>query len=125
MSRPNVLFIFGDQWRTQALGYAGNPDVKTPHIDRFAAQSVNFRHAVANTPVCSPSRASLLTGVYPHRHGVFLNDVPLIGPSPTLGEAFKAGGYETGYIGKWHLNANGRSAYIPRERRKGFDHWLA
>src|SRR5690606_34241983 len=65
----------------------------------------------------------LLTGMYPHRHGVFMNDVPLVNPEPTLGELFKAGGYETAYIGKWHLDAHGRSRYIPRERRKGFDYW--
>ncbi|MBT5711753.1 sulfatase-like hydrolase/transferase, partial [Candidatus Poribacteria bacterium] len=55
MNRPNVVYVFGDQWRAQATGYAGNPDVLTPHLDRLAAESVNFEYAVAGVPVCSPS----------------------------------------------------------------------
>ena len=121
--RPNVVFVFADQWRAQATGYAGNPDVKTPHLDRFAAQSLQFTRAVSNCPVCSPWRATLMTGQFPLTHGVFVNDVPISGEPKYLAECFKEAGYATAYIGKWHIDGHGRSSYIPRERRKGFDYW--
>ena len=121
--KPNVLVILADQWRFDALGHAGNPDVKTPHLDALAKQSVRFINAVSGVPVCSPMRASFLTGQRPLTHGVFLNDVPLDPQATTIGKVFKAAGYETGYIGKWHVNGGGRSEFIPRERRQGFDYW--
>ena len=122
-SRPNVVFVFADQWRKQATGYAGNPTVKTPHLDRLRAQSVSFPHAVAGCPVCGPYRASLITGQYPLTHGVFLNDVCLGDGAVSLAQAFAAGGYDTAYVGKWHLDGHGRSSFIPRPRRQGFDFW--
>jgi arylsulfatase A-like enzyme len=123
MSKPNVIFVFGDQWRAQATGYAGDPNVKTPNIDALAAESVNVTHAIAGCPVCSPYRASLLTGQYPLTHGVFLNDVHLAHRGPGLGDAFKACGYDTAYIGKWHVDGRGRDSYIPPEDRQGFDYF--
>ncbi len=121
---PNILFVLADQWRAQAFGFAGDPNVKTPHLDRFERQCVNFSQAVAGMPVCSPTRASLLTGQRPQTHGVFLNDVPLSTHAVTLPKALKAAGYDTGCIGKWHIDGHGsRSAFIPRERRQGFDYW--
>lgn len=123
-ARPHILFIIADQWRAQAFGFAGDPNVKTPNLDAFERQSVNFIQAVAGTPVCSPTRASLLTGRYPHTHGVFINDVPLDANAVTLPKVLKTAGYETGCIGKWHIDGHGsRSAFIPRERRQGFDYW--
>jgi len=133
----NVVFVFADQWRAQATGYAGDPNVQTPHLDALAKRSVNFTRAIASCPVCSPYRASLITGQYPLTHGVFINDVHLRGsavsprPEPVEGrheavsiaEAFKAGGYDTGYIGKWHLHGRGRLSFIPREDRQGFGFW--
>ncbi len=122
--RPNILFVIADQWRAQAFGYAGDLNVRTPNLDRFERQSVNFTQAVAGTPVCSPTRASLLTGLRPQTHGVFLNDVPLNSNAATLPKLLKAAGYDTGCIGKWHVDGRGsRSAFIPRERRQGFDYW--
>ena len=121
--RPNVVFVFGDQWRQQATGYAGDPNVKTPHLDALAHESVNFTHAVSGCPVCSPYRASLLTGLRPLSHGVFLNDVYLQPRTPSIAHAFSAAGYDTAYIGKWHVDGHGRSKYIPPERRLGFDYW--
>jgi arylsulfatase A-like enzyme len=121
--KPNVVFIFADEWRAQDLGYMGNADVKTPHIDKLANQSVNVRNAIAGASVCSPWRASLLTGQYPLTNGVFVNDVLLNPEAETIGKVFKAGGYETGYIGKWHLDGHGRENFIPKERRQGFDYW--
>ncbi len=122
---PNLVFVFADQWRAQATGYAGDPNLrgKTPNLDRLAKESVNLVNAVSTTPVCTPYRASLLTGQYPLTHGLFMNDVPLNSELTTIAKVYKAAGYDTGYVGKWHIDGQGRSAYIPEERRQGFDYW--
>lgn len=121
--RPNVIYVFADQWRAQATGYAGNRQVQTPHLDRLAEQSVNFTHAVAGIPVCCPARACLLTGQHALTHGVFVNDVHLADDAVSMGKLFKAAGYDTAYVGKWHVDGRGRSNYIPPESRQGFDYW--
>lgn len=129
--KPNVVFVFADQWRAEAVGYAGNRDVITPNIDRLAQESVVFHNAVATIPVCAPYRATLLTGQYPLTHGIFYNDKPLATEANTMGKIFKKAGYRTGYIGKWHLNghANGEHPFsardkpVPKERRQGFEYW--
>jgi arylsulfatase A-like enzyme len=120
---PNIVFVFSDQHRAQATGYAGDPNVRTQAMDRLAQESLNFTHAVSCAPVCSPYRASLLTGQYPLTHGVFVNDVCLGNQAVSMAEAFSTAGYDTAYIGKWHLDGHGRSRYIPPERRQGFDTW--
>ncbi|HOX57262.1 MAG TPA: sulfatase [Candidatus Paceibacterota bacterium] len=120
---PNVLFVLADQWRAEAFGYAGNPDVKTPHLDQLQREGVHLVNAVSGLPVCCPTRASLLTGQRPLTHGVFLNDVPLDPEAVTIGKVLRAAGYDTGYIGKWHVDGHGRSNFIPRERRQGFEYW--
>jgi len=120
---PNILLVIADQWRAEAFGYAGNRDVKTPNLDRLQHEGVQFVNAVSGMPVCSPMRASFLTGQRPLTHGVFLNDVPLNPEATTIAKVLQAAGYDTGYIGKWHLNGDGRSNFIPRERRQGFDYW--
>ncbi len=122
---PNVLFVFADQWRADALGYTGDPNVKTPNLDRLAEQAINFTHAVSGCPVCSPYRASMMTGRRPLSHGVFLNDVQLSDDAVTIAEVVAARGYRTAYVGKWHLDGHGRSAYIPPERRQGFEYFKA
>ncbi|MHC5055981.1 MAG: sulfatase family protein [Planctomycetota bacterium] len=122
-ARPNVIVVFGDQWRAQATGYAGNAVVKTPNLDRLVGESVNFSQAISGCPVCSPYRASLLTGQRPLTHGVFVNDVCLDPEAKSLGRTFAGAGYDTAYIGKWHVDGHGRSNPIPRERRQGFDYW--
>lgn len=123
--RPNVVYVFADQWRAQDTGYAGNRQVRTPHLDSLAAQSVNFTHAVAGIPVCCPARACLLTGQHALTHGVFLNDVHLADDAVSMAKLFKAAGYDTAYVGKWHVDGRGRSNYIPPESRQGFDYWKA
>lgn len=120
---PNVVFIFVDELRTQDLGYNGNPDVLTPHIDKLAGESIDLYNTISGCPVSSPYRGSLLTGQYPLTHGVFVNDVLLDPEAVTLPKIFNSAGYETAYIGKWHLDGHGRSSFIPRERRHGFDYW--
>jgi arylsulfatase A-like enzyme len=129
--RPNVLFILADEWRAQATGYNGDPNVRTPVLERLASQSVSFDTAVSSCPVCCPYRASLITGQYPLTNGVFINDVPLRPNGTTMGQAFTAAGYRTGYIGKWHLYGSPKGEnerrldYVPPEKRFGFDYWKA
>src|SRR5579871_4304912 len=122
-AKPNILVVIADQWRAQAFGYAGDPNVKTPNFDRLASESVNFANCTSAVPVCSPFRASLLTGQRPLTHGIFINDTPLNPHATTIGKVLKAAGYDTGFVGKWHVDGHGRSAFIPRERRQGFDYW--
>jgi arylsulfatase A-like enzyme len=127
-TRPNVIWIFGDQHRAQATGYAGDPNVHTPHLDRLAAEGFSFA-AVAGTPLCSPYRGSLLTGRYPH-HCVPGHEYPLPPDQPTIATAFNAAGYHTAYFGKWHIDGyherEGRAAahIVPPERRGDFQDWL-
>lgn len=123
VKKPNIVFVFADQWRAQSMGYAGNPDVKTPNLDKLASEGVNFVNAISTNPVCTPYRAILLTGQYPLKTGMFMNDVSLYPESKSFAKLFNQEGYNTAYIGKWHLDGNGRSAFIPKERRQGFDYW--
>jgi arylsulfatase A-like enzyme len=122
-AKPNILFILADQWRASAFGYAGDPNVKTPQIDKLAAQSIRFANAVSVCPVCTPYRAALMTGRFPTSTGMFLNDLYLPDAELCLGEIFQGAGYATAYIGKWHLDGHGRNAFIPPGRRQGFDYW--
>ncbi len=129
--QPNVVFVMADQWRAQATGYNGDKNVKTPHLDKLAQEQINFTNAIASTPVCAPSRATILTGQYPLTHGVFYNDKPLKTEATTLADVFKQAGYKTGYIGKWHLNGHEndekiwekRLQPIPVNKRLGFEYW--
>ncbi len=131
LSKPNVIFVFADQWRAQDIGYNENTIVKTPNIDRLAEKSVVFTNAVSGCPVCCPYRASLITGQYPLTTGVFYNDKPLNPEANSIAKIYKQAGYETGYIGKWHLNGHepgeatsvARQKFIPKEHRQGFDFW--
>lgn len=122
-SRPNVVYLLADQWRAAATGYAGDPNVRTPQLDRLAKTALNFRNVVSVAPVCTPYRAALMTGRYPTSTGMFLNDAHLPDDELCMAEIFRAAGYDTAYIGKWHLDGHGRSSYIPPERRQGWDYW--
>lgn len=127
--RPNVLLIITDELRERSLGYAGDPNARTPRIDALAAASLRYGEAVSGLPVCCPARASFLTGLYPLQHGVYINDVPLRPTGPVLPGEFARHGYRTGYIGKWHLFGSPegrferREDFIPVEERFGFEHW--
>ena len=101
--RPNLLFVFPDQMRGQAMGFVGEDPAITPNLDRFSTEGVVFTQAVSNYPVCSPYRAILFTGRWPYQQGVIDNNIRLKPAETTLGEVFKKAGYATGYIGKWHL----------------------
>lgn len=125
--RPNVLFILPDEWRGQALGCMGNPDVQTPHLDGLAREGVLLRNTMANTPVCCPARSVMLTGTYASRTGMVANDLRLNEAEITLGDLFGQAGYKTGFIGKWHLDGGPRNpGFVPPGRRRhGFEWWAA
>lgn len=140
----NLLFVFADQWRRDAMGFAKANPVKTPNMDEFAKKSVYCTDAVSTCPLCSPHRASLLTGKHPLSTGFFTNCKPglsmrLQDSEICIGDVLKAEGYQTGYIGKWHLDepevnheqnpasgARNWDAYTPPGvRRHGFDFWYS
>ena len=129
VDHPNVIWIFGDQHRAQALGCMGDPNVHTPNIDRLAAEGLTFTHAVSGFPLCCPFRGSLLTGRYPH-HCVPGHEYQMPPEQPTVATVFNEAGYRTSYFGKWHLDgfheSDGRAALhiVPPERRGGFDDWV-
>jgi len=116
--RPNVLFILCDDLRPAALGCYGSKHVKTPHIDALAAEGVRFAQTFCTTSLCSPSRASILTGLYAHQHGVRDNFTELPASLPHWPARLHEAGYETAYIGKWHM---GEENDLPRP---GFDHFI-
>ena len=125
--RPNVVFILPDEWRAQALGCMGNVDVQTPHLDRLASEGILLRNTLANTPLCCPARANILTGMYASQNGMVANDLRLRESLVTMGQLFSQAGYRTGYVGKWHLDGGPRlPGFVPPgPRRHGFEFWAA
>jgi arylsulfatase A-like enzyme len=128
--RPNVIWVFGDQHRAQALGCSGDVNVHTPNIDNLAASGLHCTHAVSGYPLCCPYRGSLLTSIYPHKC-VPGHEYPLPAKQRTIAHVFNDEGYHTAYIGKWHLdgfreNIQGRAGLhiVPQERRGGFQYWV-
>ncbi len=141
--RPNLLFLFTDEQRADTCRAYGNRRIQTPHLDRLAAESVVFDRAYVTQPVCTPSRSSILTGLWPHTSGCTENNVPLDEAVPTLAERLPKGVWETGYFGKWHLGdeifaqhgfrhwrsiEDGYRGYYrkrhDREARSSYHHWL-
>ena len=124
--QPNVLFIVADQWRAQALPTAGNKDLLAPNLQRLAGEGMQFNRAYAAYPLCTPSRAALITGCFPHACGVPRDDAQLALSQPTLSGQLKEAGYHTGYIGEWRLDGKESPGYVPPgPRRRGFDYWAA
>src|SRR5712691_9681349 len=97
---PNVLFILCDDIRWDALGYAGHPYLKTPNIDRLAREGVQFKNMFCTTSLCSPSRASILSGLYAHTHGVVNNFTEYPAGLESLPRQLQSAGYATAYVGK-------------------------
>ncbi len=123
-AKPNVLFILADQWRAQALPSAGDPELQAPNLARLAKEGVHFDRVYASYPVCTPSRASMITGRFPHACRMPKNDLLLPREEPSIAAQLKAAGYATGYIGKWHLDGEERPGFVPPGwRRRGFDYW--
>jgi choline-sulfatase len=104
--RPNVLIIVGDDHRAEAIGAYGNKIVKTPNLDRLAESGAKFDRAYCNSPLCTPSRQSFLTGQYPHAVGVTLLNQALSEEACTLATRLREAGYKTGAFGKMHFNSD-------------------
>lgn len=117
--RPNVLVILTDDQRWDALGVAGHPYLKTPHLDQLAAEGVYFRNAFCTTSLCSPSRASILSGLYAHRHQVLNNFTEFPDSLDSFPRRLQAAGYATAYFGKWHMGEEND------EKRPGFDYFVS
>ena len=144
-SPPNLIFVYTDQHRKQALGFMKEDPVITPQIDKFATESLVFTNAVSSVPICSPYRAMLMTGRFPMSIGITSNCIPgtnleLRTTELCIGDILRRNGYMTGYIGKWHLEVpslNRSSVPIdsatdswdgwtpPGPRRHGFEFWYA
>ena len=123
--KPNVVVFFTDQQRWDTTGLHGNPMDLTPNLDRLARSHTHVAHSFTCQPVCGPARSCLQTGLYATTTGCFRNGIPLPAGSRTLAHYFGEAGYQTGYIGKWHLNGRGSMGPVPREQRGGYDYWLA
>ncbi|MBV9084575.1 MAG: sulfatase-like hydrolase/transferase [Acidobacteriaceae bacterium] len=127
-NRPNIVLIISDQFRADNLGCMGmNPMNLTPNLDLVARRGALFRSAMANQPVCAPARATMFTGLYPEKHGVWRNGIGLNPNANTLASLLRENGYTANYIGKWHLSPAGQSdGPVPLENRGGFrDLWEA
>lgn len=123
---PNLIFVFADQMRARDMGCSGDPNIATPNLDRMAAEGIRFTNATSMIPVCTPARAALLTGRYPLSTGMFLNDIQMSTEETTIAHALGDAGYDTAYIGKWHLDGSRRFGFTPPGgRRQGFGYWHA
>ncbi len=121
---PNLLFVFSDQHRWCDLGCYGNKEVRSPNLDYFAQEAIRFENCISNSPVCVPARGSMLTGLMPLKHGAITNDLPIYYNVESIADVLNDAGYNTGYIGKWHLAGIPRDQCIPEGRgRLGFAEW--
>ncbi len=117
--KPNIVFILIDDQRYDFLSYLDHPWIETPNIDALASNAMYFKNAFVTTSLCSPSRASIVTGQYAHTHKVLDNDTPLPEHIPTFPKELQKTGYNTGFIGKWHM---GGENDMPRP---GFSKWIS
>lgn len=118
--RPNILLVVVDDLRFDDFGAAGHPFARTTHLDRLAREGAQFKNFFAVTPLCSPSRANILTGLETRHHGILDNTdrSPRSHALPTFARNLHAAGYHTGFIGKWHMGNDPTP-------RPGFDYWVA
>lgn len=124
-SRPNVVVFLTDQQRWDTTGLHGNPLDLTPNLDRVGRAGTHFANSFTCQPLCTPARATLQTGLYPTTAGPFRNGIPLPTDTKTLAHHFGAAGYETAYIGKWHLGDPAMRGPVEPQDRGGYQYWLA
>ncbi len=117
--RPNVILILTDDHRFDAMGFIGHRFLETPNMDRMAREGVHLANAFVTTSLCSPSRASILTGLYAHNHGVVDNYNPVPASLKFFPEYLQQAGYETAFVGKWHMGGE------HDEPQRGFDYWVS
>ncbi|MCG8650045.1 MAG: sulfatase-like hydrolase/transferase [Pirellulales bacterium] len=122
--KPNIVLVMADDQGWGDMAYNGHPIVKTPHFDQAAATGLRFDRFYAAAPVCSPTRASVMTGRHPNRMGVFKWGYPMRPQETTLAEALKTAGYTAGHFGKWHLGSVRRQSPA-NPGNNGFDEWLS
>ncbi|MEM7117668.1 MAG: sulfatase [Chloroflexota bacterium] len=124
-SNPNILILYPDQMRHDVMACAGNPVIKTPFLDQLANEGVHFTNAHVSYPLCCPFRASLMTGKYAQSHGMTQNHFPIDTNQDFLANMLKGVGYQTGYVGKWHLAGGPKPGFVPLgEGRLGFDDFV-
>ena len=116
--RPNVLLILCDDIRWNALSCMGHPHLQTPNIDRLASEGLLFENMFCTTSLCSPSRASILSGLYAHTHGVTNNFTDYPEKLDSFPRRLQGAGYSTAYIGKWHMGEQNDNP------GPGFDHFV-
>lgn len=117
--KPNIIFILIDDQRYDFLSFLNHPWIKTPNIDKLASNGMYFNNAFVTSSLCSPSRASIMTGQYARTHGVVDNDTYLAATTPIFPVELQRVGYQTAFIGKWHM---GGDHDMPRP---GFNHWIS
>ncbi|MCU0791288.1 MAG: sulfatase [Opitutaceae bacterium] len=115
----NVVFILSDDHRYDAMSFMGHPLAQTPHLDRLAREGAHLKNAMVTTALCSPSRASILTGLYTFRHRVVDNQHPIPPGTIYFPQYLQKSGYATAFIGKWHMGEEGD------DPQPGFDHWVS
>jgi N-acetylglucosamine-6-sulfatase len=115
----NIVFILVDDLRHDVLGCTGHPFTETPHIDSLAKNGVRMKNAFVTTSLCSPSRATMLTGLYVHRHRVVDNNNPVGKGTVFFSQYLQQAGYQTAFVGKWHMGGEGD------DPQPGFDHWVS
>ncbi|MBD3385544.1 sulfatase-like hydrolase/transferase [candidate division KSB1 bacterium] len=116
----NIIFILSDDHRYDFMGFMGKPSfLQTPNMDRMAKEGAHVQNAFVTTSLCSPSRASILTGLYSHKHGVVDNQAPVPGGLQFFPQMLQQQGYETAFIGKWHMG------HEHDDPRPGFDKWIS
>ncbi|MBA4149693.1 MAG: sulfatase [Verrucomicrobia bacterium] len=115
----NIIFILADDHRYDAMGFMGHPFLETPHMDFLATNGVHLKNAFVTTSLCSPSRASILTGLYAHKHRVVDNLNPIAPNTVFFSQYLKKAGYETAFFGKWHMGGDNDNP------KPGFDRWVS
>ncbi len=129
MNKPNIIFYFSDQQRADSAGCYGQKLPVTPNLDAVAEEGTLFENAFSCQPVCGPMRACLQSGVYASQNGCYRNDIALPGDTKGIAHYLTEAGYDTAYIGKWHLASDKEHCLAtkptPKERRGGYDYWRA